>query len=300
MTFGLSGLPAFEYHKPVSLHEALTLLDVDSAAKVYLGGTDLFTRMRRRTCNIETLIDLKAIRDFPQTCIVPSNELHINPQTTFAHLLPWLLQIPGAHVLVSAIKQLGTSSLRNRATLAGNLCNASPAADSVAALIALNSRVVLQSLKGKREVKVADFVLAPGKTDCKSNELVTELILPIQPSESCGIYMKLSRNRAADLSICAVAVQVSVDKTNRSGYEFQIVVNGANPKPIKIESAGSHLADHKPGEAVFEQAAQMASLAVHPVSDIRGSKAYRKAMVYALTLQALTDCYTQLKGKSAL
>ena len=298
MNFTLSGLPAFDYRQPASLKEALAILYAERTAQGYLGGTDLFPRIRNGTNIPHLLVDLKAIQDFLPTQVKASGELWINPQTTLAHLLPWLENFPGGDVLSSAILQLSTPSLRNRATLAGNLCNASPAADSVAPLIALNTRVVLQSLRETREVAVEDFLLSPGKTVCMQNELLTALIIPKQPGNSRGVYLKLGRNRAADLSICGVAVLVSKDKKNNSGVNCQIVISGANPIPIKISAACEFLAGHLPDLAAFQHAARLASQAVQPISDLRSSQEYRQAMVYELTLQALAVCFSALGDQS--
>jgi carbon-monoxide dehydrogenase medium subunit len=298
MNFGLSGIPAFDYHQPASLKEALVLLDAQACAQAYLGGTDLFPRIRSRQSHPQLLVDLKSIQDFPATQFTESGELQINPQTSLAHLLPWLQDFAGGEVLSSAILQLGTPSLRNRATLAGNLCNASPAADSIAPLMTLNSRVVLQSSETCREVLVEDLMLSPGKTICWQNELLTAIILPAQPANSRGVYLKIGRNRAADLSICGVAVLVSLNDKNNSGVSCRIVVSGANPIPIKISAASEFLAGHLPDQAAFEHAARLASQAVQPISDLRSSAAYRQAMVYELTLQALTACFKAFGEKT--
>ena len=298
MNFGLSGIPAFDYHQPTSLKEALALLDTESYAQAYLGGTDLFPRIRSRQNHPQLLIDLKAIQDFPATQLTKSGELQINPQTSLAHLLPWLKTFEGGEVLSSAILQLGTPSLRNRATLAGNLCNASPAADSIAPLMALNSRVVLQSAQARREVRVEDFMLSPGKTVCQPNELLTAIILPAQPINSRGVYLKIGRNRAADLSICGVAVLISSERRNDSGVTCQIAISGANPIPLRITSACDYLTVHQLDKAAFQHAARLASLAVQPISDLRSSQEYRQAMVYELTLQALTACFMAFGEKT--
>jgi carbon-monoxide dehydrogenase medium subunit len=298
MNFGLSGIPAFDYYQPASLKEALVLLDAQASAQAYLGGTDLFPRIRSRQNHPQLLIDLKAIQDFPATQLTENGELLINPQTSLAHLLPWLQDFAGGELLSSAILQLGTPSLRNRATLAGNLCNASPAADSIAPLMALNARVVLQSTQTRREVLVEDFMLSPGKTVCRQNELLTAIILPAQPVGSRGVYLKIGRNRAADLSICGVAILVSANEKNKFGSSCQIVVSGANPIPIKISAASEYLAGHQPDQAAFQHAARLASQAVQPISDLRSSAAYRQAMVYELTLQALTACFMASREKA--
>ncbi len=297
MSFSLSGLPAFDYRQPASLKEALELLSAETAAQAYSGGTDLFPRIRSRQFHPHLLVDLKSIQDFPATQLTKTGELLINPQISLAHLLPWLHDFAGGEVLSSAILQLGTPSLRNRATLAGNLCNASPAADSIAPLMALNSRLVLQSCQTSREVRVEDFLLSPGKTVCRQDELLTAIILPIQPANSRGVYLKIGRNRAADLSICGVAVLLSPDESAVSGTKAEVVVSGANPIPIKILAAREYLAGYQPDQAVFQHTARLAAQAVQPISDLRSSAAYRQAMVYELTLQALTACFTAFGEK---
>ncbi|MBI9047989.1 MAG: FAD binding domain-containing protein [Anaerolineaceae bacterium] len=299
MRFSLSGLPAFDYLQPTTVGEALTMLDAQSSTRVYLGGTDLFPKMRKQILKPTTLIDLKWINDFPETMINENGEMVINPQATYSHILPYLGQFNGGAALFDAIVQIGTRSLRNRATLAGNICNASAAADSVAALIACGAYLTLQSKSGSRNVNVEKFILGPVETVCQSDEILTKISIPAQPANCAGTYLKISRNKAADLAICGVAVVVCHSAKHPSGLAYKIVINGANPRPLQAEDACQFLAKQQPQISFLQEAARMAADAVTPLSDLRSSQAYRREMVYELTLQALKICLEKL-GKEML
>jgi CO/xanthine dehydrogenase FAD-binding subunit len=155
--------------------------------------------------------------------------------------------------------------------------------------------LTLQSSRGTRWLPVADFFLAPGKSACADDELLTQISLPVQPGHTVGVYLKISRNKAADLAICGVAVSMTAQAQTPSGFSYQIVVSGANPVPFQSNPACGMLGEQFPVFQRFQEAAHMTAEAVNPVGDIRSSIAYRKAMVYELTLQALQSSWKQLK-----
>ena len=289
MTFSLSGLPSFNYFQPTTIREALELLRDNPGAKVYLGGTDLFPRLRKETITTDILIDLKWVNDFPETMINKSGDLIINPQSTFSHLPAYLGELSGGEILSQAIQQLGTRSIRNRATLAGNLCNASPAADSIASLMLYNATLTLQSLDDEREIAVTNFFSGAGKTVLHHDELLVQIKIPAQHPQCKGTYLKLSRNKAADLAICGVAVLLCPNEQNKSGFDFRIAVSGANVVPVLAVEASSFLANNQINQETVFQAATMVTNDVTPLSDVRSSAEYRKEMVCQLTIQALEN-----------
>ena len=295
MTFGLSGIPAFEYYQPASLVDALMLRESNPQAMVYLGGSDIFPRLRSQALSLNALIDLKTIRDFPATGYLPDGSLRINPQTTFAELLPILQRHSGYAVLRDAIRQLGTPSLRNRATLAGNICNASPSADTLAPLLVLQARVVVSSRQAQRCIPIDKFLLGPRQTACDRHELLTEILLP-PPLEAAGIYLKVSRNKAADLAICGAAVMAMPAAGTPEHLQFRIAVSGANPVPIYLQQISDELSQSTVTPDLLDKAARAAAQAVQPINDIRASRRYRRAMVYELVLQGLQACSAKAEG----
>ena len=288
MSFSLSGLPAFEYFQPTTIREALDLMREFPSACIYAGGTDLFPRLRKQIISGDVLIDLKWINDFPETMIQANGDLVINPLTTFSHLQAYLEMIPAGEVLSDAIHQLGTRSLRNRATLAGNLCNASPAADASASLLVYDAIVKLQSVQGERDVPVCEFFVGPGKSVIQTGELLTGITIPVQEPHSRGTYLKISRNKVADLAICGVAVLGYPDAQHGCGFNFRIAVSGANAIPVVVPGVWDILSTTM-NQACLMKAAREVANSVTPLSDVRSTREYRKEMVYELTLQALTQ-----------
>ncbi|MBE9471356.1 MAG: FAD binding domain-containing protein, partial [Chloroflexi bacterium] len=196
--------------------------------------------------------------------------------------------------------------VRNRATLGGNLCNGSPAADTAPAALVLEGRFVLHgpdpsgfpkpegSKCGEREIPAGEFFLGPGKTAMQAGELMTAIRFPTPPAGSAGRYLKLGRNKVGDLSIVGVAVFGFPDGTTPSGYRFHIGLASVAPVPLRALEAEELLAANSPGEETFALAAEKAMEAATPIDDVRASAAYRKAMVRALTLRGLRDVWGKL------
>ncbi|MEA3338793.1 MAG: FAD binding domain-containing protein, partial [Chloroflexota bacterium] len=197
-------------------------------------------------------------------------------------------------LLAEAANSVASYQLRNRATLGGNLCNGSPAADTAPAVLALEGRFVLYGPDGERELPASEFFLGPGKTVLQAGELMTAIRFPAPPDGAAGKYLKLGRNKAGDLSIVGVAVFGFLDEATPSGYCFRIGLASVAPVPLRATEAEVVLAENPPGEETFALAAAKGMEAATPIDDVRASAAYRKAMVRNLTLRGLHEIWVQL------
>jgi CO/xanthine dehydrogenase FAD-binding subunit len=289
------GLAGFDYVKPASLTEASRLL-VERAgeARPFMGGTDVFVRIRDGFIHPKTLVDVKhlpGMRDISYNeqvgltigAAATMNQISRHPDVQ-AHL-PLLAEAAGC---------VASYQLRNRATLGGNLCNGSPAADTAPATLVLEGRLVLYGPDGEREVPSGEFFLGPGKTAMQAGELMTAVRFPVPPAGSAGRYLKLGRNKAGDLSIVGVAVLGFPDGTTPPSYHFRIGLASVAPVPLRAREAEEVLAANPPGEETFALAAEKAMEAATPIDDVRASAAYRKAMVRALTLRGLREVWAKL------
>ena len=289
-------LPRFDLIQPASLAEASQFLGEHSAdARPFLGGTDLFVRLRDRHIQLNYLLDLKNLPGM--------HDLHFDPQAglTIGGAVPMnqVIAFPQVHahypLLAEAAASVASYQLRNRATIVGNICNASPAGDTNGATLAYQSELRVYSTGGERTIPLADFFLAPGKTALKVGEIVTAIHIPIPPPGHRAHYLKLGRNTQSDLSIVGVAVMGHPDPATASGFSFRIVLASVAPVPLVALQAQILLSQQAITEKTIEEAARAASHACQPIDDVRASAEYRKSMVLNLTRQALLDVWQQLQ-----
>ena len=290
------GLPTFDYVRATSLDEVVLLLQTHgNSARLFMGGTDVLVRMRDGLIQPQMLLDLKYLPGMRDVVYDERVGLRIGAAAT-------LNQIAGhpqvqAHysLLAQAANSVASYPLRNRATLGGNLCNASPAADTAPATLVLEGRMVFHGPNGERELPASQFFLGPGRTALQPGEFTVAVRFPAPPAGAVGRYLKLGRNKAGDLSIAGVAVWGYPDGNTPSGYRFHIALASVAPLPLRATEAEQVLAANPPGEAVFVTAAEKAKQAASPIDDLRASAAYRREMVRNLTLQGLRQVWQELR-----
>jgi CO/xanthine dehydrogenase FAD-binding subunit len=291
------GLPAFDYVKPASLAEASRfLVEHLGEARPFMGGTDVFIRMRDGVIHPRALVDVKHLPVMRDVRYDEGAGLTVGAAVTMNRLA--LHPDMQAHypLLAEAANSVASYQLRNRATLGGNLCNASPAADTGPAVQVLDGRIALFGPDGEREVAATEFFLGPGRTAMQPGELMTSIRFPVPPSGCAGKYLKLGRNKAGDLAIAGVAVFGFPDPAASSGYRFRIALASVAPVVLRAGEAEAVLAQNPPGDETFALAAEKAMQAAAPIDDVRATAAYRKAMVRNLTLRGLRDTWTELRN----
>jgi len=289
------GLPSFDYVRASALDEVPRLLkEHGKAARLLMGGTDLFVRMRDGFISPQIVVDVKHLHGMRDILYDEQVGLTIGAAATMNQIAchpDVQIHYP---LLAEAANSVASYQLRNRATLGGNLCNGSPASDTAPAVLLLEGRMVLYGQNGEREAPAETFFLGPGATAMQTGELMTAVRFPVPPAGSAGRYLKLGRNKAGDLAIAGVAVLGFPDET-ASGYRFRIGLSSVAPVPLRAPEAEEVLAASPPGEETFALAAQKAMEAAAPIDDVRASAAYRKAMVRNLTLRGLREVWAQMK-----
>ena len=295
MHIPISGLPEFDYVKPDSLVQASRLLaEHGGEARPLMGGTDLFVRMRNRDLRPQILVDLKHLPGMRDVVYDGGAGLTVGAAVTMNRLARHPAVQAHYPLLAEAANSVASYQLRNRATVGGNLCNASPAADTGPAVHVLEGRLILYGPNGEREVAATEFFLGPGQTAMQPGELMTAIRFPVPPPGCSGRYLKLGRNRAGDLAIAGVAVLGFPDPAAPSGYRFRIALASVAPIILRPGEAEAVLAQNPPGDETFALAAEKAMQAATPIDDVRATAAYRRAMVRNLTLRGLRDIWTQL------
>jgi carbon-monoxide dehydrogenase medium subunit len=292
------GLPEFDYVKPTSLSEASRILaERPDRARPFMGGTDIFVRMRDGFVRPEIMVDVKHLPGMRGIRYDEQKGLTIGAATTLNEIAAHPAVQTRYPLLVNAVSSVASYQLRNRATLGGNLCNGSPAADTAPATLLLEATLVLNGPGGERVVGAGEFFLGPGATAIQPGELMTAIRFPIPPAGSSGRYLKLGRNKAGDLAIAGVAVLGFPNGTS-AGYSFRLGLASVAPVPLRAWEAEQTLTDNPPGEETFALAAEKAMEAAAPIDDVRATAEYRKAMVRALALRGLREVWAQIeRGK---
>jgi CO/xanthine dehydrogenase FAD-binding subunit len=294
------GLPSFDYVRASALDEVIHLLEEHGeAARLLMGGTDLFVRMRDGFVRPRIVVDVKHLPGMRDISYDEQTGLTIGAAATMNDIVRHPAVQTHYPLLAEAANSVASYQLRNRATLGGNLCNGSPAADTAPATLVLGGHIVLYGPSGEREVAASEFFLGPGETAMQSGELMTAVRFPVPPANSAGRYLKLGRNKAGDLAIAGVAVfgflDGSVEQVGNLSYHFRIGLASVAPMPLRALEAEEMLAVNTLGEEVFALAAEKAIEAASPIDDVRASAVYRKAMVQALTLRGLREVWERLR-----
>ncbi|MBM3131168.1 MAG: xanthine dehydrogenase family protein subunit M [Chloroflexi bacterium] len=284
------GLPSFDYIKPASPADVTKmLLQHDGDARLFMGGTDVFVRMRDGFIAPKFLIDIKRLPGMTAIKFSKRAGLTIGAGADMNSIARHPAVLEHYPLLAQAIDAVAAYQLRTRATMGGNLCNASPAADTAPAALVLGANLVLYSRRGERVVPAEKFFLGPGKTARKSGEFLLRIEIPPLPKGAVGTYLKLGRNAHGDLAIVGVAVLAYPDKPSKSGYAFRIALASVAPTPLRVPKAEAILASAPLTPEVIARAATAAMETAQPISDVRSSAEYRRAMVRALTRRAIEE-----------
>ena len=299
MKLPLPELPHFNYVRAENAEDAVGLLrEKGSAAHVLMGGTDLFVQMRNGDLAPEFLVDLKNLPGMDTVTYSKKAGLTIGAAVT----MNALARNPDVGkcfpLLVEAALSVASYQLRNRATVGGNLCNASPAADIAPASLALEAELLVIGPTGERTIPIEDFFKGPGVNALEAGEFVSRIHFKNQPKGWAGRYLKIGRNAGGDLAIAGVAVIGYPDGDEPSDFRFKIALASVAPTPIRAYKAEEILRQKPISEALIEKAAATASEDSAPIDDVRASARYRKAMVNELTRRGLVDVWSRIKKEA--
>jgi CO/xanthine dehydrogenase FAD-binding subunit len=288
-------LPEFDYVRPATLEDACQFLaQHPNEALPFLGGTDVFVRMRDGFSKPKYLVDIKKLDGTDAISFDAQKGLKIGAGVNMNRVIASPAVQQHYPLLAEACRSVASYQLRTRATIAGNICNASPAGDTIGACLVFGAVLDIHGVDGPRQEALATFFKGPGKTVLKTGDIVTAVRFPLPPGRASGAYMKLGRNKLSDLSIVGVTVLGFPQAQSRSGYCFRIALASVAPTPLRAEKAEAYLAEQAPGAAVFAEAARLAAAACTPIDDVRSSSRYRKAMVSNLTRKGLEKVWEGL------
>lgn len=281
-------LPKFEYYSPTSIDEVLELLEkYREDAKIIAGGTDLIVFMRDKLLKPKYLVDIKKIPELRRIEYKEGEGLTIGAAVPFKNILEYPKVKERYRVLWEAVRTIGDMILRNRATIGGNICTASPAADSAPALLVLDARVrILNKKDGLRELPLEKFFTGVKKTVLQSTDLLKEIFIPEPPKNSHGKYVKKMRVQSEDLSVVGVA-----GLAYREGGEpvVRLAYSSVAPTPLRVREVEDVFKKKGPLNDRIEEAVKIASEKVSPISDVRGSAEYRLNLVKIVTRRLIKE-----------
>jgi len=271
----------FQYHRPQSLGEATDLLGKDDAVAL-AGGTDLLVALRHRVVRPALVVDLKSVADIANGIEVEGGRLRIGGGVVMNRLTRNEEVNRHFPALAQAAAVVGSVQIRNRATLAGNLCNASPAADTAPALLAYGATVIASGTDITRSIPVEEFFTGPGTTVLERGEIVTAVELPIPLKALGSAFARVTRRRGVDLA--SVSLVCTLDSSGLARFGFGAV----GPTPLLAESTFDELATDDGWSRLLS--------VTSPITDVRAGAEYRRAMLHVHSKRAFQAASDELRA----
>jgi carbon-monoxide dehydrogenase medium subunit len=289
-------LREFDYAAPGSVDEAVGLLArAGTAGRVFAGGTDLLVQMKSGAVGIRHLVDVKRIAELNVLGTDSDGGVKIGAAVPCAILgedATVAARFPG---LREAAMLIGSDQIQSRATLGGNLCNASPAADCVPALVVLGAECLIAGPEGHRSIPVLKFTTGPGTNALKTGELLVALHIPARPAGASDAYQRFIPRAEMDIAVVGVAAQIVLGSDGRC-TAARIALAAVGPRVIHAEAAGNVLVGTTLEEAALTRAAGLAREAASPISDMRAPAEYRSSLVSTLTRRVVGLAATRARA----
>jgi len=281
-------LQAFDYVSARSVEQVVSLLGQHGEnARILNGGTDLIVQLREGTRQASLLVDIKPILEMNELTDDPVQGLSIGAAVPCWSLCSYPAVLAHNPGLGDAAALIGGVQIQSRATVGGNLCNASPAADSIPALIVHQAVCVIAGPYGRREMAVEDFCLGPGQTALQQGEFLVALRLP-RPQAGFGAgYLRFTPRSEMDIAVAGAAAAVVLRPGGRVFESARIALGAVAPTPLYVPEAGASLQGQSVSAEALLRAAQIAQQAAQPITDMRGTSAQRKHLCLVLTRRVL-------------
>jgi len=290
-------MPAPSYHAPQTIEQAIALLAADPTARPLAGGTDLIVQMRAGRSKPSAIVDLKRILAL---CGVRADGggFAIGAATPCTALLDDAALCAAWPGVVEAANLIGSVQVRGRATMAGNLCNASPAADSVPALIAAGATCIIVGPAGEREVPAELIPASPGKTVLAAGEFISEIRIPARPAGSGSAYLRSIPRTEMDIAVVGVGVSLVLD-ANGTCTAARVALGAVAPTALLVAEAGAALVGTRLDEAALQTMEAAVRAACRPISDKRGTAEYRTHMAAVLARRTVEIARRRATGEQA-
>ncbi len=273
------------YHSPTTVDDAVALLAAQNGdCRVLAGGTDLLVRMRSGFAEPDAVLDIKRIEGM-RDIVREHGGFRIGAAVSGAEMAENADLVAAWPGVVEAAGLIGSTQIQGRATMAGNLCNASPAADSVPAMVAAGALVRIAGPNGPRDVPVADVPTGPGTTSLADGEFVTSIFLPARPERASDAYLRFIPRTEMDIAVVGCGVSVTLD-ANGTCTDARVALGAVAPTVIEVPEAAEALIGTTLDDAAMEAVAAACSSAATPISDKRGTVEFRTHVAGVLARRA--------------
>ena len=287
-----------EYAAPRSLREAAAILsESGDRARPLAGGTDIIVQVREARRGLDLLVDIKKIPELNALqfdseegltlgAAVPCYRIYNDARVAAAY--------PG---LIDAAKLIGSAQIQGRASVGGNLCNASPAADAVCPLIVHQAQCNIYGPDGPRSIPAEEFCSAPGQTVLRQGEFLVDIALPPPKPRAAGRYLRFIPRNEMDIAVAGAAAYVELEENGRIA-SARVALAAVAPTPLFVPEIGERLRGQEPTDEALRDAGEIARLAATPITDMRGTAEHRQELCAVLTRRALRGAVQRALGES--
>lgn len=284
-------MQVFDYEHPTTVAEAVeALARHGDEAEILAGGTDLVVALRQRSVRPRVVVDVKGLTDLPPAVSETGGAVTISATAVMADLSRDPRMRANFPALVDAINVVGSIQIRNRATVVGNVCRASPAADTVPSLLVHGAQVIVVGPGGERRIALDDFILGPRRTALGSGQIVTALVLPIPPRPLGTAFARMTHRRGVDLATINLCCAVDGAGVTRFAY------GAVGPRAFVVADETGTLSDPEAPAAARDEVLDQLITQASPISDVRASLEYRIAMLRVLSKRALVTAMQRLQA----
>lgn len=285
----------FDYLAPRSLAEAYAALGNGRSSLMLAGGTDVIVQLREGRKRCDQLIDVKHIPELMSYRWTADGALEIGAAVPCAVLYEDAEIARRLPAIVDAAHIIGGIQIQSRASLGGNICNASPAADSSPALMVLGAQLVIGSASGTRTVPLESFFRGPGQNALQPGELLIQIRVPAQPAHSGAFYHRFIPRNEMDIAVASAGARLELDPAGERIVGARVALGAVAATPLLVTAAADALVGQAPTDEAFQKAGEAASAAANPITDMRGSVAQRKHLASVLTVRALKNALNRIR-----
>lgn len=288
--------PRFTFHQPQNLEQALDMVGMfRTNGKVLAGGTDLVPKLRAGLADVQHVISLNRVPGLNRISFQEDDGLVIGAGARLCDVAahPEVRKhYPG---LAHACSVMATTQIRNMATVAGNIINSAPSADTAAPLLAYDAAAILVERGGRRHVPLTDFFTGPGLNVMEPMEILEAIRVPSPPQRSGSAYLRLSARSKVDIAGVGVAGFLALDMQGAI-IKSRLALSSVAPTPVRCLEAEAMLDGQQPETEILMRAAAACVRASRPIDDVRATAGYRRKMVQVLAQRVIQQCYEMAKG----
>ena len=287
----------FDYAAPTSLAQATALLEgAHGTARVLAGGTDLIVQLREHLRDADLVVNIKKIPELMELSYSSQLGLRLGASVPCYRIYEHAEISVAYPALADAVRIVGGWQIQSRASVGGNLCNSSPAADTIPALIALGAQCVIAGPKGLREVRAESFCTAPGRNVLQKGEILATIVVAPPVPFSGSAYERFIPRNEMDIAVAGAASWVTLSADGTTIEQARIGLAAVAPTPLFAAEASQWLSGKPATEKTFERAGELARKVASPISDMRGTAEFRLHLVGVLTRRTLEKAVERARG----